>query len=158
MKFLLIDTREKPKAIKGILDTFDSAGIVHETTKLLFGDYCDYNRPGIVIDRKQNIAELAKNCTSEHERFREELERAKKAGAKLVILVEQDRYKNGDKWVFPKSITDIIYWSNPHTTIRGEKVFRVLASWCAKYDLDVQFCNKKNTGNRILEIIYGERI
>lgn len=158
MKFLLIDTREKPKAIQNILKTFENAGIVHESTKLLFGDYMDWNRPGIVIDRKQNIAELAKNCTSEHKRFREELERAKKAGAKLVILVEQDRYKNGSNWVFVRELTDIIYWSNEHTTIRGEKVYRVLRSWMAKYDIDVQFCNKKNTGNRILEIIYGERI
>lgn len=158
MKFLLIDTREKPKAIQNILKTFENAGIVHESTKLLFGDYMDWNRPGIVIDRKQNIAELAKNCTSEHKRFREELERAKMAGAKLVILVEQDRYKNGGNWVFIKELTDIIYWSNPHATIRGEKVYRVLASWCAKYDLEVQFCNKKDTGKRIVEIIYGEKL
>ena len=158
MKFMQIDTREHPKAISEIVKTFDKEGVPHIRTKLLFGDYCDYNRPGIVIDRKQNIAELAKNCTSEHKRFREELERAKMAGAKLVILVEQDRYKNGGNWVFIRELTDIIYWSNPHTTIRGEKVYRVLASWCAKYDLEVQFCNKKNTGKRILEIIYNEKL
>lgn len=158
MKYLLIDTREKPKAIGEILKTFDEAGIVHESTKLLFGDYMDWNRPGIVVDRKQNIAELAKNCTSEHVRFRDELERAKKAGAKLIILVEQDRYKDGNRWVMVRELSDLILWSSPHTTIRGEKVYRVLASWCAKYDLEVMFCNKKSTGKRILEIIYGERL
>ena len=158
MKYLLIDTREKPKAIGEILKAFDEAGIVHESTKLLFGDYMDWNRPGLVIDRKQNIAELAKNCTSEHVRFRDELERAKKAGAKLIILVEQDRYKDGNRWVMVSDISDLILWSSPHTTIRGEKVYRVLASWRAKYDLEVMFCNKKSTGKRILEIIYGERL
>ena len=158
MKYLLIDTREKPKAIGEILKTFDEAGIVHESTKLLFGDYMDWNRPGLVIDRKQNIAELAKNCTSEHVRFRDELERAKKAGAKLIILVEQDRYKDGNRWVVVRELSDLILWSSPHTTIRGEKVYRVLASWRAKYDLEVMFCNKKSTGKRILEIIYGERL
>lgn len=155
-KLLLIDTREKPKAIQGIINTVDEARIPHESTKLLFGDYMDYNRPSIVIDRKQNIAELAKNCTWEHDRFRAELERAKAANARLIILVEQNRYKDRDKWIHVESIEDIMLWTNPHTTIRGEKVFRVLRAWMSKYDIDVQFCDKRQTGRRILEIIYGQ--
>lgn len=154
-KLLLIDTREKPKAIQGIIKTVDEARIPHESTKLLFGDYMDYNRPSIVIDRKQNIAELAKNCTWEHDRFRAELERAKAANARLIILVEQNRYKDRDKWIHVESIEDIMLWSSPHTTIRGEKVFRTLRAWMSKYDIDVQFCDKRQTGRRILEIIYG---
>ena len=154
-KLLLIDTREKPKAIQGIIKTLDEARIPHASTKLLFGDYMDYNRPSIVIDRKQNIAELSKNCTWEHDRFRAELERAKAANARLIILVEQNRYKDRDKWIHVESIEDIMLWSSPHTTIRGEKVFRVLRAWMSKYDIDVQFCDKRQTGRRILEIIYG---
>ena len=155
-KLLLIDTREHPKAIQGIIKTVDEARIPHASTKLLFGDYMDYNRPSIVIDRKQNIAELAKNCTREHDRFRAELERAKAANARLIILVEQNRYKDRDKWIHVESIEDIMLWSSPHTTIRGEKVFRVLRAWMSKYDINVQFCDKRQTGRRILEIIYGE--
>lgn len=155
-KLLLIDTREKPKAIQSIIKTVDEARIPHASTKLLFGDYMDYNRPSIVIDRKQNIAELAKNCTREHDRFRAELERAKAANARLIILVEQNRYKDRDKWIHVETIEDIMLWSSPHTTIRGEKVFRVLRAWMSKYDIDVQFCDKRQTGRRILEIIYGE--
>ena len=155
-KLLLIDTREKPKAIQSIIKTLDEARIPHESTKLLFGDYMDYNRPSIVIDRKQNIAELAKNCTREHDRFRAELERAKAANARLIILVEQNRYKDRDKWIHVETIEDIMLWSSPHTTIRGEKVFRVLRAWMSKYDIDVQFCDKRQTGRRILEIIYGQ--
>ncbi len=154
MKYLLVDTREKPKAIKTILKQFDEAGIVHESTKLLFGDYQDFNRPQTVVDRKQTIAELAKNCTTEHERFRAEMERAKKAGAELVILVEQNRYKDRDEWIHVERIEDLLRWSNPHSTIRGEKVYRVLRSWCAKYPIRVEFCDKRVTGKRILEIIY----
>lgn len=154
MKYLLIDTREKPKAIKTILKQFDDAGIVHESTKLLFGDYMDWNRPQTVVDRKQTIAELAKNCTTEHERFRAEMERAQKAGAELVILVEQNRYKDRDEWIHVERIEDLLCWSNPHSTIRGEKVYRVLRSWCAKYPIRVEFCDKRVTGKRILEIIY----
>ena len=154
-KYLLIDTREKPKAIENILKTFDSEGIQYERTKLLFGDYADYNRPQIVIDRKQNIAELAKNCTVEAERFKKELERAQRANSRLVILVEQNRYKDRETWVQVRDISDLMLWSNTHTTIRGEKVFRVLSAWVSKYDISVVFCDKRQTGQKILEIIYG---
>ena len=156
MSLLIIDTREKPNAIKGILAYFDRHGIEYERSKLLFGDYCDYNRPQLVIDRKQNIAELAKNCTADHERFRRELERVKKTGSQLVVLVEQNRYKDRDEWIRVESVRDLLLWSSPHTMVRGEKVYRVLASWTAKYPLRVEFCDKRNTGKRIIEILYEE--
>lgn len=155
-KLLLIDTREKPKAIKSILEYFDKVGISYETTKLFFGDYVDYNRPGVVIDRKQNIGELAKNCTTDRDRFKRELERVKKAGAELVILVEQNRYKDRGKWVQVKSIEDLILWSSPHTKVKGERVYRILASWIHKYPISVEFCDKRSTAKRIIEVIYDE--
>ena len=152
----MVDSREHAHAITDILKTFDEAGIEHVSCKLLFGDYQDFNRPGVVIDRKRNIAELAKNCTVEAQRFKNELERAQRANSRLVILVEQNRYKDRDKWVSVNEISDLIMWSNPHTTIRGEKVFRVLSSWVAKYDLGIEFCDKRVTGKRIIEILYPE--
>ena len=154
-KLLLIDTREKPQAIEGILKTVESAGVPYMRTKLLFGDYADYNNPHIVIDRKQTIAELAKNATVERSRFVAELERAKAANARLVILVEQNRYKDRDKWISVRDVSDLMLWSNPHTKIRGEKVFRVLSELTYKYNISVVFCDKRVTGKKILEIIYG---
>ena len=155
-KYLIIDSREKPKAIGKILEYFDKENIEYEISKLLFGDYMDWNNPSIVIDRKQNIAELAKNCTAEHDRFRREMEKAKKAGATLVILVEQNRYKDRGEWVEVNSIEDLLMWSSPHTMVRGEKVYRVLSSWTAKYPLRVEFCDKRQTGRRIVEILYND--
>lgn len=155
-KYLLIDTREKPKATETIMKQIKEAGIRYERTKLLFGDYMDWGRPHIVIDRKQNIAELAKNCTSEHERFRRELERAQRANSTLIILVEQNRYRDRDRWIHVETIEDLMLWSSPHTTIRGEKVYRVLRAWMAKYPIRVEFCDRRQTGARILEIIYGK--
>lgn len=156
MKYLQVDTREHPKAIQSILRYMDQNGVEHVSTKLLIGDYMDWNRPQICVDRKQNIAELAKNCTSDHERFRRELQRAQKANTTLVVLVEQNRYKDRDRWIHVGSIEDIMLWSSPHTTITGEKVYRVLRSWMAKYPLRVEFCDKRETGRRIYEIIYGD--
>ena len=155
MKYLIVDSREKPKAVGRILDEFSKKGIQYEVSKLLFGDYMDYNRPGIVIDRKQNIAELAKNCTVESERFKREMDKARKAGAELVILVEQNRYKERDRWIQVNDIDDLLCWSSPHTMIRGEKVYRVLSSWVAKWPIRVVFCDKRQTAKKILEILYG---
>ena len=153
---LLVDTREKPKAIKSILREFDEKGVSYSTTKLFIGDYMDYANPLLIVDRKQSIAELSKNCTADHARFRAELERAKSVGAKLVILVEQNRYYDRDKWIRVETIEDLMLWSSPHTAIRGEKVYRVLRAWMSKYPIEVQFCDKRQTGQKILEIIYGK--
>lgn len=155
-KYVIVDSREKPKAIERTLQYFSDHGIEYEVSKLLFGDYMDWNRPGVVVDRKQNIAELAKNCTVEHERFRREMDKARKAGATLVVLVEQNRYKDRGEWVEVDTIEDLLRWSSPHTMVRGEKVYRVLASWIAKYPLRVEFCDKRSTGRRIAEILYRD--
>ena len=154
-RLIIVDTREKPAAIKRIIEYFEANNIQYERSKLLFGDYMDYNRPGIVIDRKQNIAELAKNCTTEAERFKREMDKARKAGAKLVILVEQNRYYDRGKWVRVDNIEDLLTWSSPNTQVRGEKVFRVLASWRVKWPVDVIFCDKRSTGQMIIKILYN---
>ena len=153
-RLIIVDSREKPKAIGKIIDYFEKNGIKYETSKLLFGDYMDYNRPGLVIDRKQNIAELAKNCTVEHERFKRELDRVKEAGAELVILVEQESYTDRGQRIRVRTIEDLIRWSSQYSMIRGEKVFRVLSSWAYKYPIRVVFCNKRYTGQKIIKILY----
>ena len=153
-KYLMVDTREHPKAIQTILKQLHSMDVETVSTKLLIGDYMDFQTPKVCVDRKRNIAELAKNCTADHERFRRELERAQKANTTLVVLVEQNRYKDRDGWIHVESVEDLMLWESPHTTIRGEKVYRVLRSWMAKYPLRVEFCDKRSTGRRIYEIIY----
>lgn len=154
---LLVDSREKPKAIKTILKEFEERGIKYSISKLFIGDYMDYSNPLLIVDRKQSIQELAQNCTRDHDRFKRELERAKEVGATLVILVEQNRYMDRDKWIHVETIEDIMLWSSPHTTIRGERVFRILRAWMAKYPIRVEFCDKRQTGRRILEILYDEK-
>lgn len=157
MKLIVVDTREKQKAIKSILATFDRFGIEHISSKLPFGDYMDWNRPNVVIDRKQNIAELVKSCTTEQDRFLREIELAKKAGSTLVILVEQDRFKYRDRWISVNELPDIILWESKFTSVKGERVFRILTAWINRYNLQVKFCNKRCTGKEILKILYPER-
>lgn len=154
-KFILVDSREKPKAIKKILSYFESEGIPYEVDKLRAGDYRDYGNPYLIIDRKQNIAELAKNCTWEHDRFRRELQRVADVGAHLVVLVEQNSYLDRGEPIAVSNIIDLIRWSSPHTQVRGERVYRVLYAWTKKYPLDVVFCDGRQTGREIMKILYG---
>lgn len=157
MGLMIIDTREKPKAIGKIIEYFEHNNIKYMSSKMLFGDYMDYNQPNLVIDRKQNIAELAKNCTAEHERFKREMERAQEANATLVILVEQNVYIDRGEHIRVKRIEDLLRWSNRHTIVTGEKIYRVLVSWMNKYPIRVEFCSKQSTGYMITKILYGDK-
>lgn len=154
MRYIIVDSREKQQAIGGILKYFNENEFEFEVSKLLFGDYMDYNNPSLVIDRKQNIGELAKNCTAEHDRFRRELERVKKVNAHLVILVEQSSYKDQGEIVHVEKIEDLVRWSSPYTVTTGQKVFRILDAWRKKYPISFAFCDRKSTGEMITNILY----
>ena len=51
-----IDSREKARAIKKIVEEFDRKGIKHPVSKLMVGDYMNYDNPRLIIDRKQNLS------------------------------------------------------------------------------------------------------
>ena len=152
---IIIDTREKPKAIVNIKKYFDAHGIEYVSKKLDFGDYMTDEHGKISIDRKQNIDELAKNCTIEHDRFKRELERARKAGAKLVILVEQNRYTFRTERVTIREPLDVIRWQSKFSVVNGDRIYRILCKWMNEYDLDVVFCAKQSTGYLITKILFG---
>lgn len=152
---ILIDTREKPQAIVNIKKYFDAHGIKYESKKLDFGDYMTDEHGGISIDRKQNIDELAKNCTVEHERFKRELERARNAGAKLVLLVTQNRYTFRTERITVREPIDLIRWQSRYSVVNGDRVYRILCKWMNEYDLDIVFCAKNSTGHIITKILFG---
>lgn len=156
MKHIIIDTREKPKAIAGIKKYFDAHNIEYEIKKLDFGDYMTDEHGAISIDRKQNILELSRNCAAEHARFKRELERARNAGAKLVILVEQNRYIVNGEHIRVKEPIDLLRWSSRYTVINGDHIYRTLYRWLLDYDLQIVFCAKQSTGYMIDKILYGD--
>ena len=59
-----IDTREKQRAIRKIIKTFDENGVKHFSSKLLVGDYMSLDNPRLIIDRKQNLQELCEMSAS----------------------------------------------------------------------------------------------
>lgn len=167
-----IDTREKVKAIDKIVRTFDLYKIGHISSKLYVGDYMSLDNPRLVIDRKQNLLEICSNVSSVPKkdksghikktadgrpmtdllRFTDELQRAKDAGIKLIILCE---HGGGIK-----SLEDIIKWQNPRLkesplAMSGERLYTVLSVLMKQYGFGIEFCDKRSTGKRILELLGG---
>lgn len=151
-----IDSREKAKAIKEIISEFNRQGVKYYVSKLYVGDYMNLENPRLLIDRKQNLSEICGNVggsTAEHERFRNELLRAKDAGLKVIILIE---HGNG-----VKCLEDIQLWENPRlkqhpNATTGVKLYKILKTMRDKYDLRFEFCDKKETGKRIIELLSNE--
>lgn len=158
-----VDSREKARAIKKILATFDSEGVKYYISKLWTGDYMSLDNPRLIIDRKQNISEICNNVTQDHTRFRNELIRAQENGIKLVILCEHGNGIN--------SLQDLVFWVNPRAkkrvridgiwtdidvkTMKGDVLYKILNTLQDKYGCEFLFCDKKDTGKRILEILGG---
>ena len=151
---VIVDTREKPRAIVRILAEFDRQGVEYVRKKLDFADYADPARlPGVVIDRKQNLLEVAANVTTDRKRFIREIERCNNAGCRLVVLIE-----HGNRI---RQLEDVISWKNPRLresmyAVSGERLYKIMKAMAAYYHIEWQFCNKQSTGRRILQILGGD--
>ena len=156
-----IDSREKAKAIQKIIEEFDRQGIKHPVSKLMVGDYMNYDNPRVIVDRKQNLTEVCSNVCQDHDRFRRELVLAKENGIHLIILCEHGKDI--------KSLEDVIFWKNPrsekrkkidgkwktvHTNaMKGDVLYKILTTLQEKYGVRFEFCDKDETGKRIVELL-----
>ena len=149
---IITDTREKPEAIKQILAEFGRQHINVIRSKLWVGDYQRLDNPMLVIDRKHNLSEVCSNVVQDHKRFTSELQRAKDAGIHVIILVEHSRNI--------RTLDDVIHWVNPRLkvspmAVSGERLYRILRTIENHYGCEFRFCEKKDTGKRIIEILGG---
>lgn len=147
---VIVDTREKPRAIVKILAEFDRQGIEYERRALNFADYFNPARPGVVIDRKQNLLEVAANVVQERKRFVREIERCNRAGCHMVVLIEHSNRI--------RTLEDVIGWKNPRLrespyAVSGERLYRIMKAMELYYGIEWQFCNKQSTGRRIIQIL-----
>lgn len=163
-----IDSREKAKAIQKIIKEFDRQGVNHFVSKLYVGDYMNFDNPRLIIDRKQNLTELCGNVCQGHNRFRDEILRANEHGIEIIILCEHGKGI--------ECLEDVIWWDNPrrierykdlHTgkwlqretkALTGEKLYKILSTFQRKYGCRFLFCNKEETGRRIIELLGGEAL
>ena len=152
---ICVDTREKPRAIKRILAEFDRKGVKYVRFGITFADYFNPLRPGIVIDRKQNLNEVARNVTVDRKRFVREIERCSAAGCRMIVLVEHGNTI--------RKLEDVIGWRNPRLkdspyAVSGDRLFKIMKAMADYYGIEWRFCNKQSTGRKIIEILGGDLI
>ncbi len=150
-----IDTREKSRAIAKIVSQFEQQNVRHYSSKLFVGDYMNIDNPRLVIDRKQNLNELTQNVCQQHKRFTDELKRAQEYGIKLIVLCE-----HGNKI---QSLSDVQNWVNPRMkqspmAMSGPRLFKVLTTISYTYNVDFLFCDKRQTGYKIIELLSGKEV
>lgn len=148
--YILIDTREKARAIKKILKHFDDNDVQYASSKLFVGDYQIATDGSVVVDRKQNLNEVCSNVCQEHKRFTDELQRANDAGIKVYILVE-----HGGKI---KTLDDVKNWYNPRLkvsplAVSGERLYKILSTMEQHYGCEFVFCDKDHTGEMIIKLL-----
>lgn len=149
-----IDTREHKFELARIQPQIESCGAKTIKSKLYVGDYQSLDNPRLVIDRKKDLLELCGNVCQQHERFRAELVRAKQAGIQIIILCE-----HGDGI---GCVEDVFFWDNPRIkesprATTGEQLFKSLCTIRDRYGVRFEFCDKRRTGIRIVELLGGEK-
>lgn len=145
------DTREKDAAAKRISSQLENEGFKVIRTKLYVGDYRLLDNPYKVIERKKDLSEICGNvCSKYHARFKAELSKANELGIKVCILIEHGENIN--------RLEDIKKWNNPNAkkypnAPNGERLYKTLDTIRWRYDVDFVFCNKFETGKKIVEIL-----
>ena len=142
---IIVDTREKGN--KKILEYFDKVNQDYIISKLDAGDYMLYKNFDTIIDKKDGLLELSGNLcrTSEHERIKREIAKAKELGCSNFIFLIQDNKI--------KSAEDIKNWSSVHTKVKGSTLLKIMVTMKKKYDIRFIVCPKKDMGKKIIELL-----
>lgn len=142
---IIVDTREKGH--KKILEYFDKVGQDYIISKLDAGDYMLFKRFKTIIDKKDGLLELSSNLcnSSNHERIKREIERAKNLGCENFIFLIQDSKI--------KTLEDIKNWRSPYTKVKGETLLKIMSTMAKKYDVKFIIVPKKDIGAKIIELL-----
>ena len=145
---IIEDTRQKAQNHVLKNEYFKANDISVLRSKLPYGDYA--LPPKVSVDTKQNVLEIAQNmcgAAKEKARFREECVLAQRAGAKLIILIEDERI-GGVTDLFGKTIK-----LSSGKVIPGEQLARAMSVVTERYGVRFEFCAPKDTGKRIVELL-----
>ena len=163
------DSRQKIGKHEAKRQWFESHGIELVRKKLDAGDYAADNS-NILIDTKRSLSEVAMDVGRDHKRFAREMERARDAGYRLVVLVEV-----GHPY---KTTQDVARWTNdackrceyyrrllcdPVSSarcqkfrtkpMRGTTMARIIESMERDYGCTFEYVNPRYAARRICELL-----
>ena len=124
--------------------SFDKLGVEKvEVAGLAFGDYSAIIHGKVVpiVFERKGISDLFGTLTAGHARFKREMERAREANFKLIVVIEG-------------TYTDV--WNGiPHSKMDGEQIIKILNTMYAKYDLEFWFCESRRVMARRIVDLYS---
>ena len=148
---LLVDTREQPT--ERLQRRIDDTGLPHLRQKLDYGDYsCQCLLPDgnqldfsnkVVIERKMDIGELCTCFGRARTRFEQEFERARAAGCRVYLLVENGNWEK-------------VYNGKYRSQMKPKALIASINAFRARYGMQFDFCKDATTGQLIRDILYRE--
>lgn len=147
----LVDTREQNTA--AFRRRIKQIGCPVERQKLSFGDYSakfplpdggwfDLS-PLVAVERKMSLDELCMCYTRERPRFEREFVRAKDAGAKIYLLVEDASW-------------EAAYLGEYRSQMTSKAFVASLLAWLARYNCQILMCSHMTSGHLIRDVLYRE--
>ena len=106
----------------------------------------------IVIERKKDLNELCCNFFDKKDeegktRLERELDRAKEQGIKVILLVETDNMHN-------KILSSKHFRFDKASKVSPKAFNSILRSLQAKYDISIEYCDKKDSARLIHDVLY----
>lgn len=163
------DTRQRVGKHANIDGWLDRHGVPYEYRKLDFGDYMT-DGSNVSVDTKRGLSEVAMDVGRDHDRFMRELDRARDAGYRLVVLVEVGAPYH--------STADVVRWTNdackrcrwyrrllcdpvssaPCRTyrsrpMRGSTLAHIIEGVERSHGCRFEYCHPASTARRICELL-----
>lgn len=147
----LVDSREQPTPY--LRARLEQMGIPHERGKLDFGDYsAKFKLPDdtwldlrdkVVVERKMSLDEICNCFCNDRKRFTREFERARDAGAKVYLLIENGSFEGA-------------YEGKYRSHMQPQALVASMLAWLSRYNCQLVMCTPKITGKLIRDILYRE--
>lgn len=148
---LIVDTREQDT--DRLRRRIRQTGLSFVRQRLDFGDYSAKTTldngtefdisSSVSIERKMNLDELCACYCKGRKRFTREFERAKSAGAKVYLLIENANWEKA-------------YNGSYRSKMSPQALTASLFAWLARYNCQIIFCKEETSGKIIREILYRE--
>ena len=147
------DTRQQAGKHRNIHAYCEREGIEIIRQALNVGDYQIAGKGDISVDTKMDVGELAMDVFQQHERFRDECERAQRCGIQLIVLIEE-KLPNGrlSDWRSPVGKDGRKLYLFDPVTLR-----KAMITMQEKYGVKFRFCDGRSTPKVLIEYLKGER-
>ena len=146
-KEMIIEMDTRNQVDNYVTDYLDKQNIKWIRNKLYSGDVKLLNDTKVIIDLKKDINEIASNLcrTTEHERLKREIQRAKDIGCERFIFM-----------VKVKDITcvdEIIKWKSKYSKVKPETLIKIIKTFSERYGVEFMFYKKNEIAPKIIELL-----